>query len=77
MMEGFKKINWKATDLVFKLPSVRLHPFTMAENVGHEPSTFSEDHMALVSHHSLSILEFQMTYFHLPGLKCHWDCMAQ
>ena len=34
-------INWKATDLVLRLPNVRLHPFTTAENDGYEPKSFS------------------------------------
>lgn len=41
MMEGFKKINWKATDLVLKLPNVRLHPpLHAAENADLHPNPF-------------------------------------
>lgn len=34
-----KKIDWMATDVTLKLPNVRLHPFTMAENNGYEPKS--------------------------------------
>lgn len=51
-MEGFKKINWMATDLVLKLPKVRLHPCTVGNGRPEPKQTLLRRvYAALVSHY--------------------------